>query len=157
MPSSAVFSTNKVMFGCAPFTNAKIGYNAAAGCLNLIVSGSTRGAVPLVEGLNDGLEAPKLLREGASCKVGCAVEVDFDTEEQAGAFEDFVLGIKVPVEARQTIEMLRCTETCTSETTGKGKVPRTELHGRPLELFMCSVLKRQGYGEGFRWISQYLD
>merc|ERR1711946_33771 len=31
------------------------------------------------------------------------------------------------------------------QTNGKGKVPRTELHGRPLELFMCSVLKRQGY------------
>ena len=43
------------------------------------------------------------------------------------------------------------------QTTGKGKVPRAELHGRPLELFMCSVLKRQGYGEGFRWIAQYLD
>ena len=36
------------------------------------------------------------------------------------------------------------------QTTGKGKVARSELHGRPLELFMCSVLKRQGYGEGFR-------
>ena len=43
------------------------------------------------------------------------------------------------------------------QTTGKGKVSRSELPGRPLELFMCSVLKRQGYGEGFRWISQYLD
>jgi len=42
-------------------------------------------------------------------------------------------------------------------TTGKGNVPRSELHGRPLELFMCSVLKRQGYGEGLRWVSQYLD
>jgi GTP-binding protein SAR1 len=46
-------------------------------------------------------------------------------------------------------------------TSGQGKVPRSELQyislDHPLELFMCSVLKRQGYGEGFRWIAQYLD
>lgn len=42
-------------------------------------------------------------------------------------------------------------------TTGKGTVPRSDLPGRPLELYMCSVLKRQGYGEGFRWLAQYID
>lgn len=41
-------------------------------------------------------------------------------------------------------------------TTGKGNVPRSDLSGRPMELFMCSVLKREGYGEAFRWLSQYL-
>jgi len=41
-------------------------------------------------------------------------------------------------------------------TTGKGNVARTEINGRPIELFMCSVLKREGYGEAFRWLSQYL-
>ena len=39
----------------------------------------------------------------------------------------------------------------------KGQVPLANLGGsRPTELFMCSVLKKQGYGEGFRWLSQYM-
>ncbi|KAL7671139.1 hypothetical protein ACOME3_006047 [Neoechinorhynchus agilis] len=39
--------------------------------------------------------------------------------------------------------------------TGKGKISRQEINGRPLEVFMCSILKKQGYGEGFRWLTQY--
>lgn len=27
---------------------------------------------------------------------------------------------------------------------------------RPLELFMCSVLKRQGYGDAFRWMAHHM-
>ncbi|KAF8758384.1 Sar1p-like members of the Ras-family of small GTPases [Rhizoctonia solani] len=40
------------------------------------------------------------------------------------------------------------------QTTGKGKVPLKDI--RPIEIFMCSVVQRQGYGEGFRWVSQYV-
>ncbi|TEB09253.1 ARF/SAR superfamily [Coprinellus micaceus] len=41
------------------------------------------------------------------------------------------------------------------QTTGKGtNNPLSDI--RPIEIFMCSVVQRQGYAEGFRWLSQYV-
>ena len=79
------------------------------------------------------------------------------TDEQLANCPVLVLGNKIDRPGAASEDELRQLFGLYGQTTGKGKVPRTELHGRPLELFMCSVLKRQGYGEGFRWIAQYLD
>ncbi|XP_022175514.1 GTP-binding protein SAR1b-like [Myzus persicae] len=67
-----------------------------------------------------------------------------------------VLGNKIDRQGALNETELR-TYFALNQTTGKAKVPRSDLPGRPLEVFMCSVLKRQGYGEGFRWLAQYID
>jgi len=42
-----------------------------------------------------------------------------------------------------------------TQTPGKDvKVDASQM--RPIEVFMCSIIKRSGYAEGFRWLSQYL-
>ena len=41
------------------------------------------------------------------------------------------------------------------QTSGKGTHTLPE-HIRPIEVFMCSIANRQGYGAAFRWLAQYL-
>ena len=41
------------------------------------------------------------------------------------------------------------------ETTGKAAVNR-ESGLRPTELFMCSLVKKFGYGDGFKWLTNFI-
>ncbi|XP_075911372.1 LOW QUALITY PROTEIN: small COPII coat GTPase SAR1B-like [Petromyzon marinus] len=68
-----------------------------------------------------------------------------------------VLGNKIDRPEAVSEQRFRDEFGLSGQTTGKGSVPAKDLNARPLEVFMCSVLKRQGYGEGFRWLSQYID
>lgn len=78
------------------------------------------------------------------------------SDEQISDVPILVLGNKIDVPRAISEDELRQIFGLHGHTTGKGNVSRKDLQRRPMEVFMCSVLKRQGYGEGFRWLSQYL-
>jgi GTP-binding protein SAR1 len=78
-------------------------------------------------------------------------------DEQVAAAPILVLGNKIDKPSALGEDQLKHYLGIPQLCTGKGTVSRSDLASRPLEVFMCSVLRRQGYGEGFRWLSQYLD
>jgi len=79
------------------------------------------------------------------------------TDEQLSNCPIVILGNKIDRPGAASEDELRAHFGLHGQTTGKSKIARSELPGRPIELFMCSVLKRQGYGEGIRWLAQYID
>lgn len=79
------------------------------------------------------------------------------TDETISNVPILILGNKIDRPEAISEDALRGMFGLYGHTTGKGNVSLKELNLRPMEVFMCSVLKRQGYGEGFRWLSQYID
>ncbi|PAA47315.1 hypothetical protein BOX15_Mlig013892g1 [Macrostomum lignano] len=78
-------------------------------------------------------------------------------DEQVASAPILVLGNKIDKPGAASEEELRYYLGLHGRTTGKSDArSRNELAQRPLELFMCSILKRQGYGEAFRWLSNYI-
>jgi len=73
-----------------------------------------------------------------------------------------ILGNKIDMGRAASEDELRSELGLHHQTTGKGPKggkppPLASLNGvRPMELFMCSVVKRAGYGDGFKWISNYI-
>lgn len=67
-----------------------------------------------------------------------------------------VLGNKIDLPNAASEDELRYYIGLTNLTTGKGKVSLADSNVRPLEVFMCSIVRKMGYGEGFRWMSQYI-
>ncbi|VAI28476.1 unnamed protein product [Triticum turgidum subsp. durum] len=67
-----------------------------------------------------------------------------------------ILGNKIDIPYAASEEELRYRMGLSNFTTGKGKVSLSESNVRPLEVFMCSIVRKMGYGEGFKWMSQYI-
>lgn len=79
------------------------------------------------------------------------------SDEQVGHCPVVILGNKIDCPGAAAEEEIKQLFGLHQMCTGKGKIARSEIPGRPIEIFMCTILHRQGYGEAFRWLSQYLD
>jgi GTP-binding protein SAR1 len=67
-----------------------------------------------------------------------------------------VLGNKIDIPYAASEDELRYYLGLTGITTGKGKVNLGDSNVRPIEVFMCSVVRKMGYGDGLRWLDQYI-
>lgn len=68
-----------------------------------------------------------------------------------------VLGNKIDVASAASEDELRGALGL-HQTFGKDSGKESIGNGvRPMEIFMCSVVKKMGYAEGFRWIAQFLN
>jgi len=67
-----------------------------------------------------------------------------------------ILGNKIDIPTAASEDELRHYMGLTNYTTGKGKVSLEDTNIRAIEVFMCSVVRRMGYREGFQWLSQYI-
>ncbi|KAK3444421.1 hypothetical protein EUGRSUZ_A00331, partial [Eucalyptus grandis] len=84
-------------------------------------------------------------------------ELDALLSDEALAKVPFlVLGNKIDIPHAASEDELRYHLGLTDFTTGKGKVNLADQTVRPLEVFMCSVVCKMGYGEAFEWMSQYI-
>ncbi|KAL9265966.1 GTP-binding protein SAR1A-like protein [Drosera capensis] len=84
-------------------------------------------------------------------------ELDALLSDEALANVPFlILGNKIDIPYAASEDELRYALGLTSFTTGKGKVNLADSNVRPLEVFMCSIVRKMGYGDGFKWVSQYI-
>ncbi|KAK4406946.1 GTP-binding protein SAR1A [Sesamum angolense] len=84
-------------------------------------------------------------------------ELDALLSDEALANVPFlILGNKIDIPYAASEDELRYHLGLTGVTTGKGKVNLADSNVRPLEVFMCSIVRKMGYGDGFKWVSQYI-
>ncbi|KAG8472736.1 hypothetical protein CXB51_034633 [Gossypium anomalum] len=84
-------------------------------------------------------------------------ELDALLSDEALASVPFlILGNKIDIPYAASEDELRHHLGLTNFTTGRGNVNLGDSSVRPLEVFMCSIVRKMGYGDGFRWLSQYI-
>ncbi|EAS03157.1 ADP-ribosylation factor(Arf)/Arf-like (Arl) small GTPase family protein (macronuclear) [Tetrahymena thermophila SB210] len=66
-----------------------------------------------------------------------------------------ILGNKIDIQGAASEDELRINFGL-ANTSQIGIEKISEIDGRPIELFMCSVSKKIGYADGFQWLSKFL-
>mmetsp|Transcript_3372 Transcript_3372/g.3258 ORF Transcript_3372/g.3258 Transcript_3372/m.3258 type:complete len:120 (-) Transcript_3372:61-420(-) len=91
-------------------------------------------------------------------------EVNESRLSQMATVPIVVLGNKIDVRNAASEEEFRQALGLHSHTTFGREIKSTaaahaaqESGIRPVEVFMCSVIKRMGYAEGFKWLAQFLE
>ena len=78
------------------------------------------------------------------------------TSEELQDVPFLVLGNKIDLPTAASEEELKYALGLV-DTYGKDKGPDANNSVRPIELYMCSVLRKMGYADGFKWLSQFLS
>jgi GTP-binding protein SAR1 len=77
------------------------------------------------------------------------------TDDTLAQVPVLVLGNKIDAGNAASEEELRGVLGLTS-TYGKEGKSEAAMGVRPIEVYMCSVVRKMGYAEGFKWIAQFL-
>nr|GEU89547.1 GTP-binding protein SAR1A [Tanacetum cinerariifolium] len=76
------------------------------------------------------------------------------SDESLATVPFLILGNKIDIPYAASEDELRYYMGLEGLTSGKGKVNLENSGVRPLEVFMCSIVRKMGYGDGFKWVSQ---
>ena len=68
-----------------------------------------------------------------------------------------ILGNKIDLPTAVSEDQLKQALGIGNLSTGKSTKVSKDSNIRPFEVYMCSVVKKMGYGDGFRWLSGYLQ